>query len=74
MRWEVPQGPLRVSIQIVDSGKPFDPLSVEDADTSEDALMGREGGLGILLMKDSVDDMRYTYEDGKNILTILKRL
>lgn len=71
---EVLDDPLRVVIQFMDHGKPFDPLAKEDADTSPDALMGREGGLGILLVKETMDDVKYSYEDGKNILTIVKHL
>ena len=61
-------------IQFLDHGKPFDPLAKEDADTSEEALMDRIGGLGILLVKETMDEVSYSYEDGKNILTILKKL
>ena len=70
----VEDDPLRVTIQFMDHGKPFDPLAGEDADTSEEALMSREGGLGILLVKNIMDDVQYSYEDGRNILTIVKKL
>ena len=71
---EVLENPLRVIIQFLDGGKPFDPLAREDADTSEDALMERDGGLGILLVKETMDDVSYEYKNGKNVLTILKKL
>jgi sigma-B regulation protein RsbU (phosphoserine phosphatase) len=74
VRCEVLEDPLRVVIRFLDSGTPFDPLAREDADTSEEALMSREGGLGILLVKNTMDDVQYAYENGKNILTILKTL
>ena len=74
VRCEVLKDPLRVVIQFLDSGKPFDPLARDPADTSADALMEREGGLGILLVKNTMDDVKYSYENGKNILTILKKL
>ena len=74
IRCAVEEEPLQVTIQFLDHGKPFDPLAKEDADTSGDALEEREGGLGILLVKKSMDDVRYAYENGKNILTIRKRL
>lgn len=74
IRCEVLQDPLRVVIQFLDNGKPFDPLAKEDADTTPDALEAREGGLGILLVKKTMDDVQYVYEDGKNILTIQKKL
>ena len=74
VRCEVLEDPLRVVIQFLDGGKPFDPLAKPDADTSEDALMSRIGGLGILLVKETMDDVKYVYENGKNILTIQKNL
>lgn len=74
IRCEVSEEPLRVCIEFQDHGKCFDPLAKEDADTSKDALVEREGGLGILLVKKSMDAVSYRYEDGKNILTISKNL
>ncbi len=74
VRCEVLEEPLRVVIQFLDSGVPFDPLAREDADTSEEGLMSREGGLGILLVKETMDEVEYSYENGKNVLTILKKL
>ncbi len=71
---EVCEDPLRVVIQFLDSGKPFDPLAMEDADTSPEALQERIGGLGILIVKKTMDAVRYSYENGKNILTIVKNL
>ena len=74
VRCEVLEDPRRVVIRFLDGGKPFDPLAREEADTTEEGLMSREGGLGILLIKKSVDEVRYAYEDGKNVLTIRKDL
>lgn len=71
---EVCEDPLRVVIQFLDSGTPFDPLAKEDADTSPEALQERIGGLGILIVKKTMDAVRYSYENGKNILTIVKNL
>ena len=66
--------PMRTVICFLDAGTPFDPLAKEDADTSADALMEREGGLGILLVKETMDEMHYEYKDGKNVLSFTKRL
>lgn len=74
IRCAVEDDPLRVTIQFLDHGHPFDPLAKADADTDEDSLLETEGGLGILLVKKNMDDVQYTYENGKNILTIRKRL
>lgn len=74
IRCEVLRDPLRVEIQFLDHGRPYDPLAKEDADTSPEANEEREGGLGILLVKKTMDDVRYVYENGRNILTIRKDL
>lgn len=70
----VGEAPLRVTIQFLDNGKPFNPLDKEDADTSLSAEEREIGGLGILMVKKSMDEVEYAYEDGKNILTIKKSI
>lgn len=74
VRCSVEGEPLRVTIQFLDSGKPFDPLTKQDADTTLSAEEREVGGLGILMVKKSMDNLEYAYEDGKNILTLKKRL
>ena len=74
VRCEVKEDPLRVVVQFLDEGVPFDPLAKDDPDTSPEATMAREGGLGIFMVKKMMDDVSYAYEDGKNTLTILKNL
>ena len=74
MRCAVGGNPLQVTIQFLDSGKPFDPLARPDADTSLSAEERDIGGLGILMVKKSMDDVGYEYRDGCNILTLKKSL
>ena len=66
--------PLQVTIQFLDNGKPFNPLEKEDADITLSAEERDIGGLGILMVKKSMDAVDYEYVDGKNILTIKKNL
>lgn len=66
--------PLQVTIQFLDGGKPFNPLAKEDTDVTLSAEDREIGGLGILMVKKNMDQVDYAYEDGKNILTIKKRL
>ncbi len=63
-----------VTIVFKDGGTPFNPLEKKDADISPDALLGREGGLGILMVKKMMDFVSYEYKDGKNILLIRKKI
>ena len=74
VRCAVGDDPLQVTIQFLDSGRPFDPLAKADADTSLSAEERDIGGLGILMVKKSMDDVRYRYENGCNILTLKKHL
>lgn len=70
---EISDDPQQVEIQFRDGGIPFDPLKKEEAATTQEALLKREGGLGILMVRKSMDFVTYSYEDGKNILTISKK-
>lgn len=66
--------PPAVSITFIDRGVPYDPLAKEDPDVTLSAQERKIGGLGIYMVKKSVDDISYEYRDGQNILTILKKL
>ena len=66
--------PCAVSISFQDEGKPFNPLESGDPDVTLSARERKIGGLGIFMVKKSMDDVRYEYKDGKNILTIRKTL
>lgn len=74
IKCEIETNPLSVTIQFLDDGKPFDPLAKPDADLSKEGLMSRVGGLGIYMVKQSMDMVAYRYEANKNILTIKKNL
>lgn len=71
---KVEQEPPSITIQFRDWGKPFDPLAKEDADITLSAEDRGIGGLGIYMVKNTMDDVGYRYEDGQNILTIRKDL
>ena len=61
-----------ISIRFEDQGTPYDPLQNEDPDITLSADERPIGGLGIYMVKKSMDDVSYEYKDGKNILTIKK--
>ena len=71
---EVQEDPLVVSITFTDNGVPYDPLKKPDPDVTLSAEERQIGGLGIYMVKKSMDDISYNYQDGKNILTIKKSL
>lgn len=74
VRVEVIHDPLSVVITFIDQGIPFDPLKNEDPDTGLSAEERDIGGLGIFMVKKSMDEISYVYRDGKNILSIRKQL
>lgn len=74
IRCAVGGDPLQVTIQFLDSGKPFDPLAKPDADITLSAEERQIGGLGILMVKKTMDDVVYEYKDGCNVLTLKKNI
>lgn len=65
--------PKRAVITFIDEGVPYDPLAKKDPDITLSAEERAIGGLGIFMVKKSMDDMTYEYTDGKNILKIVKK-
>jgi anti-sigma regulatory factor (Ser/Thr protein kinase) len=64
----------RIVIRFEDGGVPFNPLEQKSPDTQLSWKKRRIGGLGIFLIRRKMDDIRYAYEDQKNILTIEKKI
>ena len=62
------------TLQFRDRGIPFDPTLVEEPDVTLPAEKRRIGGLGIFMVKKSMDSVHYEYRDGQNILTITKKI
>lgn len=63
-----------LTITITDSGTPFDPTQKEDPDINLPAEERPIGGLGILLVKQIMDTVTYQHAEGKNILTLVKKI
>jgi len=74
VRVEVAPDGSQVSITFIDQGIPYDPLKKEDPDIALSAEERQIGGLGIFMVKKTMDDIRYEYVNGSNILTIIKSL
>ena len=75
VRFELEHDPLSVVISFIDSGAPYDPLAEERPDTTRLPRMERPiGGLGLFMVQRTMDHVAYAYRDGKNILTIRKRI
>ncbi len=63
-----------LQIKIIDSGKPFDPLSMPDPVLDTPIEERPIGGLGIFLVKQFMDKVSYRREAGLNILTMVKKI
>ena len=59
---------------LTDTGKEFDPTLAPEADITLSADEREIGGLGIFLIRQIMNEVRYQRIDGKNILTLEKRL
>ena len=59
-------------ITFIDSGSPYNPLKKPDPDVTLSAEKRKIGGLGIFMVKKSMDDMIYEYKNDENHLTIVK--
>lgn len=69
---EVLQDPAAVSVCFKDRGTPYDPLEHQDPDITLKSEERQIGGLGIYMTKKLMDEVRYEYSDGQNILTLKK--
>ncbi len=61
-----------IIIQFIDSGVPYNPLLKEDPNVNLSAEERKVGGLGIYIVKKSMDKVEYEHKNNQNILTIKK--
>ncbi len=73
VRLEAGSEPRSVVMTFLDSGIPFDPLTMKAPDTSLKARERKIGGLGIFMVRKLTDEVSYEYADGKNMLKVMKR-
>ena len=63
-----------VTFRMADQGVPFDPLQKPDPDITLSAEDRQIGGLGIFIAKKTMDSIQYAYENGENVLTMIKKI
>ena len=63
-----------LTFRMTDQGVPFDPLAKPDPDITLSAEEREIGGLGIFIAKKTMDSINYSYENGENILTMIKKI
>ena len=63
-----------ITFRMIDKGIAFDPLKKPDPDITLSAEEREIGGLGIFITKKTMDLLTYAYENGENILTMIKKI
>ena len=63
-----------ITFRMADKGVRFDPLNNPDPDITLSAEEREIGGLGIFITKKTMDSVTYAYENGENILTMIKKI
>ena len=71
---DIEEDPVTVAITFYDNGKPFNPLESADPDVTLSAEDRKIGGLGIFLVKKTMDEVTYEFKDNQNIIRIKKRI
>ena len=67
-------GSREITFRMTDKGTPFDPLKKPDPDITLSADEREIGGLGIFITKKTMDSVSYSYENGENVLTMIKKI
>ncbi len=62
----------KVTFVFKDHGREFNPLEREDPNITAKSEEREIGGLGIYMVKNIMDEVTYKYENGENVLTLVK--
>ena len=68
------EDPLAVLLSFIDNGRAYDPLAADNPNTTLSAEERPIGGLGVFLVKKTMDEITYEYKDGMNILKVKKHI
>ena len=63
-----------IVLVLTDTGKEFDPTAVPEADVTLSADDRQIGGLGIFLIRQIMNEVKYERIEGKNVLTLEKKV
>lgn len=69
---EKTENPKCIRLTFIDWGIQYDPLAKADPDITLPEQERQIGGLGIFMVKKTMDSMKYTHENGQNILVLEK--
>ena len=74
VRFETMDAPKSVRLTFIDTGVAYNPLEAPDPDVTLAADERQMGGLGVYLVKKTMDDVSYEHVDGRNIRRITKNI
>lgn len=63
-----------IVLVLTDTGKEFDPTAAPEADVTLSADDRQIGGLGIFLIRQIMNEVKYERIEGKNVLTLEKKV
>lgn len=61
-------------LEVEDDARPFNPLDIDEADTESSINDRPIGGLGVHLVQNLMDEIKYVYKNGKNCLIMRKKI
>lgn len=64
----------KILLEVEDDGREFNPLAIPEADTASAVNERPIGGLGLHLIRNMMDEIRYTYKNNKNCLSMKKTI
>jgi len=62
-----------LKLEITDDSNPYDPANAPEPDVDSSLENRKIGGLGIYLIKNMMDDIKYSSKNGKNTLVLTKK-
>ena len=74
MEWTVQREGENIVLRFIDNGSAFNPLVQAEPDVHLPVEERSIGGLGIMMIRRMTDQQTYSYENGRNILTLTKRV
>ena len=72
IQYQIKESPKRIMISIIDEGKAFNPLEKEEPDVTLPSNQREIGGLGIFIVRKTMDEIKYDRKNNKNVLTLKK--
>ena len=70
----ISEEPRMMTLIFKDQGMPYNPLENKDPNINLPAEAREIGGLGIFMVKKTMDEVLYDFKDGQNILTLKKTI